>query len=58
MRHVHRAGEKLVTDYAGKRPHIVDCETGEAIAVELFVAVLGASNLTYAEATRCVRVAH
>ena len=57
MRHVHRAGEKLFTDYAGKRPHIVDRETGEAIPVELFVAVLGASNLTYAEATRTQRVA-
>jgi transposase len=57
MRHVHRAGEKVFTDYAGKRPHIVDIETGEAIAAELFVAVLGASNLTYAEATRTQRVA-
>jgi transposase len=56
MRHVHRAGEKVFTDYAGKRPNIVDMATGEAIAVELFVAVLGASNLTYAEATRTQRV--
>lgn len=34
------------------RPAIVDATTGEVIAVELFVAVLGASNYTFAEATR------
>ena len=34
------------------RPTIVDAATGEVIAVELFVAVLGASNYTFAEATR------
>jgi hypothetical protein len=28
-------------DYSGKKPHIIDVETGEAIEVELFVAVLG-----------------
>jgi transposase len=51
MRQVHRAGEKLFVDYAGKKPHLVDRKTGERIEVELFVAVLGASNFTYAEAT-------
>jgi transposase len=51
MRQEHFAGEKLFIDYAGKKPHIVDPETGEVVAVELFVAVLGASNYTYAEAT-------
>ena len=38
-------------DYSGKKPRIVDSKTGEVIVVELFVAVLGASNYTYAEAT-------
>jgi transposase len=52
MRQVHRAGEKLFIDYSGKKPRLVDRETGEVIEVELFVAVLGASNYTYAEATR------
>ena len=52
MRQVHRAGEKLFVDYAGKKPHLVDPETGEVTDVELFIAVLGASNYTYAEATR------
>lgn len=52
MRQVHRAGEKLFVDFSGKRPHLVDPATGEEIAVELFVGVLGASSLIYAEATR------
>jgi transposase len=55
MRQVHRAGEKLFVDYAGKKPYYVDAKTGEAIEVELFVAVLGASNYTYAEATHSQR---
>jgi transposase len=56
MRQVHRAGEKLFIDYAGKKPQVVDVQTGEARDVELFVAVLGASNFTYAEATETQRV--
>ena len=52
MRQAHHAGEKLFVDYSGQKPHIVDPQTGELIEIELFVAVLGASNYTYAEATR------
>jgi transposase len=52
MRQVHRAGEKMFIDYSGKKPVIYDSETGEVVEVELFVAVLGASSYTYAEATR------
>lgn len=55
MRQVHRAGEKMFVDYAGLKPHYVDASTGELIEVELFVAVLGASNYTFAEATRTQR---
>jgi len=51
MRQPHRAGEKTFIDFSGKRPVVVDPRTGEEVAVELFVAVLGASGLTYAEAT-------
>ena len=51
MRQVHRAGEKTFIDFSGKQPHIVDRRTGEEIPVELFVAALGASSFTYAEAT-------
>lgn len=51
MRRVHPAGERAFLDYSGKRPRLWDRETGRAFEVELFVAVLGASNYTYAEAT-------
>ncbi len=51
MRQVHRAGEKMFVDYAGNKPSIVDRMTGERTRVELFVAALGASSYTYAEAT-------
>ena len=51
MRQHHVAGEKAFVDYSGKRIGIVDPETGEIHEAEIFVGVLGASNLTYAEAT-------
>jgi transposase len=51
MRQVHRAGEKLFVDFSGTRPTLVDPESGEVLLVELFVGVLGASGLIYAEAT-------
>jgi transposase len=57
MRQEHLAGEKLFVDYSGKKPHLVDPTTGEVTEVELFVAVLGASSLTFAEATRSQRSA-
>jgi transposase len=57
MRMEHKAGDKLFVDYSGKQPRVVDPETGEERAVELFVAVLGASSFTYAEATETQRVA-
>lgn len=56
MRQVHRAGEKAFVDYSGKKPSVVDPGTGVVTDVELFVMVLGASNYTYAEATRTQRV--
>ncbi len=57
MRQVHRAGEKLFVDFSGKRPSLVDATTGELVLVELFVGVLGASGLIYAEATRTQELA-
>ena len=57
MRQVHRAGEKTFIDFSGKRPSLVDRRTGELRRVELFVAVLGASSLTYAEATETQQLA-
>ena len=51
MRQNHRAGEKLFVDYAGQTAGVIDRSTGEVRPAQLFVAVLGASNYTYAEAT-------
>jgi transposase len=51
MRQQHRAGEKSFIDFSGKRLQLIDGRTGEETPVELFVAVLGASSFTYAEAT-------
>lgn len=48
---VHKAGEKLFIDYAGKKLHVIDKETGEIKPVEVFVATLGASQYTYVEAS-------
>jgi transposase len=55
MRQVHVAGDAMFVDYSGKHPRIYDPLTGEVTEVELFVAVLGASSLTYAEATMSQR---
>jgi transposase len=51
MRQVHRPGEKVFLDYSGKTPRLCDPGTGEISEAELFLAVLGASNYTFAEAT-------
>src|SRR5215467_354879 len=51
MRQHHVAGDKLFVDYSGKKIGIIDPATGEVRDAEIFVAVLGASNYTYAEAT-------
>lgn len=46
----HKAGDKLYVDFAGEKLSIVDKQTGEIQQVEVFVAILGASQLTYVEA--------
>ena len=52
MRQTHLGGEKLFVDYAGDTvPVIVNRLTGEMRPAQIFVAVMGASNFTYAEAT-------
>jgi len=50
MRQTHVAGEKLFVDWAGDTLEVVDGRTGEVRPAYLFLAVLGASNYTYAEA--------
>jgi transposase len=51
MRQDHRAGEKLFVDYAGQTIPVVNPLTGEVHDAAIFIAVLGASNYTFAEAT-------
>jgi len=51
LRQEHRAGEKLFIDYAGQTVPIIDRSTGEIIEVQIFIAALGASNYTFAEAS-------
>ncbi len=50
MRMEHKAGDKMFVDFAGERLKIIDRVTGELKPVEVFVAILGASQLTYIEA--------
>ena len=50
MRQTHVAGEKLFVDYAGQTAAVIDPLTGEVRQAQVFVAALGASNYTYAEA--------
>ena len=51
MRQNHKAGEKLFVDYCGKTIDIINPDTGEIRTAQVFVAAMGASNYTYAEAT-------
>lgn len=51
MRQTHRAGEKLFVDYCGPTVSVINPDTGEVRQAQIFVAVLGASSYTYAEAT-------
>jgi transposase len=50
LRQEHRAGEKLFVDYAGQTVPIQDPKTGTVTQAQIFIACLGASNYTYAEA--------
>src|SRR5215472_11226715 len=51
MRQSHVAGERMFVDYAGTTLAVIDGSSGQLRTAQLFVAVLGASNYTYAEAT-------
>jgi transposase len=51
MRQTHAPGEKLFVDYAGTTLPVIDPDTGKIRPAQLFVAVLGASNYSFAEAT-------
>lgn len=50
MHQDHKAGDKLYIDFAGVKQSFINRETGEITEVEVFIAILGASQLTYVEA--------
>ena len=50
MRQVHHAGDKMFVDFAGRTVEVIDPLTGEVRTAQVFVAALGASSYTYAEA--------
>lgn len=50
MKMEHKAGDKMYVDFAGEKLHYVNPDDGEWVACEVFLAVLGASQLTYVEA--------
>jgi transposase len=58
MRQIYKGGEKLFVDYCGMTVTLVNPETGETRVVQIFVACLGASNYTYAEATASQELLH
>lgn len=51
LRQVHPAGERVFVDFAGHTMEVIDETSGEVRRAEVFVAVLGASSYTYAQAT-------
>lgn len=51
MRQRHVAGERMFVDYSGTKMTVIDPATGAARPAEIFIAVMGASNMTYVEAS-------
>lgn len=58
MRQVYKGGEKVFVDYCGLTVPVIHPETQEVITAQIFVACLGASNYTYAEATPSQQLLH
>ena len=58
MRQVYKGGEKLFVDYCGVTVPLVNRDSGETTTAQIFVACLGASNYTYAEATPSQALPH
>jgi len=56
MHMTHKAGDKMFVDYTGEKLEVVDPSSGEMKVIEVFVAILGASQLTYVEAVESQRV--
>jgi hypothetical protein len=58
MRQVYKGGEKLFVDYCGLTMPLVNADSGFITTAQIFVACLGASNYTYAEATPSQELPH
>jgi transposase len=56
LRMIHKPGDKMYIDYTGQKMRIIDKVTGEKTEVEVFVAILGASQYTYVEASGSQRL--
>lgn len=56
MHMTHKAGDKMFVDYTGEKLQVVDPLSGEVKTMEVFVAILGSSQLTYVEAVESQRV--
>lgn len=52
----HKAGDKMFIDFTGEKYPYVDPDTGEMFQAEIFVAILGASQLTFIEAVESQKV--
>jgi transposase len=51
----HKAGDKMYIDFAGEKLSVTDKDSGEVQPVEVFIAILGCSQLTYVEAVATQR---
>lgn len=47
----HKAGDRMYVDFAGDKLAVINSRTGEEMSVEVFVAILAASGMTYVEAS-------
>jgi transposase len=56
MHMAHKAGDKIFVDYTGEKLQVLDPDSGEIKMMEVFVAILGASQLTFVEAVESQRV--
>jgi len=56
MHMTHKAGDKMFVDYTGEKLEVADPHSGEVKTMEVFVGILGASQLTYVEAVESQRV--
>jgi len=48
----HKVGDLIYVDFTGKKMHYADPHTGEVMAAEIFLTVMGASQLIYVEAVK------